>query len=169
MLKLNVQFGNVLNNICGCMTVTKYASKPHQLRQHQIAEVLRRAVGNRGFVTLEFGFRALPEHEARRADVAFVTADRIRAAVGAAEFYGAPDLVIEVLSPSNSAAEMDDKEKLCFANGCREFWLVNDERKTVRVTPARSPVRWCGAGQTIRSETLEASVAVDDLFGGLGS
>lgn len=35
---------------------------------------------------------------------------------------GAPDLIIEVLSPSNTATEICDKEKLCLENGAREFW-----------------------------------------------
>ncbi len=139
----------------------------HQIRQNRIADVLKPLVGGRGVVMLEFGFRALPEHEARRADVAFISMARYRAALDADEFFGAPDLVIEVLSPSNTASEMDDKEKLCFANGCREFWHVDEDRHVVRVTRVDRPVRWYGAGETIEAGVLGASVSVDELFSAL--
>ena len=139
----------------------------HQIRQNRIADVLKPLVGGRGVVMLEFGFRALPEHDARRADVAFISMARYEAALDADEFFGAPDLVIEVLSPSNTAAGMDDKEKLCFANGCREFWQVDEERHIVRVTRADAPVRWYGAGETIDAGVLGAGVSVDELFSAL--
>ncbi|MCF2489830.1 Uma2 family endonuclease [Dyadobacter sp. CY347] len=37
---------------------------------------------------------------------------------------GAPDLVIEILSPGNSRKEMDDKFELYQESGVREYWLV---------------------------------------------
>jgi len=39
-----------------------------------------------------------------------------------------------VLSPSNTAMEMLDKEALCLENGAREFWVVDLERRQVRVS-----------------------------------
>lgn len=80
------------------------------------------------------------------------------------EFFGAPDLVNEVLSPSNTAAEMDDKQKLCFSNGCREFWLVNEDKKTVCVLLADAPGGWFGIDDIIHSETLGADIPVSELF-----
>jgi Uma2 family endonuclease len=47
---------------------------------------------------------------------------------------GAPDLVIEVLSPSNTAAEMAEKEKLCLENGSKEFWVVYPKLRQVKVS-----------------------------------
>jgi len=34
---------------------------------------------------------------------------------------GAPDLVIEVLSPSNTVDKINDKMDICTANGCLSF------------------------------------------------
>ena len=48
--------------------------------------------------------------------------------------FGAPELVIEVLSPSNTASEMRDKRKLCLANGSVEFWVVDPEQREVEVS-----------------------------------
>lgn len=119
----------------------------------------------RGVLVMEFGFRALPEYEARRADVAFITYERLEGALAEDEFFGAPDLVIEVLSPSNTAAEIDDKEALCLANGCREFWVVNERRQTVRVTRPGEPVRWYRRGDSIPLEILGGGeISVEAIF-----
>ena len=45
---------------------------------------------------------------------------------------GAPDLVMEILSPSNSAIEMERKFHLYEEAGVREYWVVNPEMKTVK-------------------------------------
>jgi Uma2 family endonuclease len=45
---------------------------------------------------------------------------------------GAPDLVLEILSPSNSAIEMERKFDLYQRAGVREYWVVNPDNKTIR-------------------------------------
>jgi Uma2 family endonuclease len=44
---------------------------------------------------------------------------------------GAPDLVIEILSPSNTAIEMARKFDLYREAGVREYWVVSTEPKTL--------------------------------------
>ena len=46
---------------------------------------------------------------------------------------GAPDLVIEILSPSNTAMEMDRKKNLYLKAGIQEFWIVNPELKQIEI------------------------------------
>jgi len=46
---------------------------------------------------------------------------------------GAPDLVVEILSPSNTAIEMERKLKLYHAAGVREYWIVDPENKGLTV------------------------------------
>jgi Uma2 family endonuclease len=46
---------------------------------------------------------------------------------------GAPDLVIEILSPSNSKKEMDLKFDLYEENGVKEYWIVNPLDETVYI------------------------------------
>jgi Uma2 family endonuclease len=44
---------------------------------------------------------------------------------------GAPDLVVEILSPSNTAIEMERKFDVYREAGVREYWIVNPDSKTV--------------------------------------
>lgn len=46
---------------------------------------------------------------------------------------GAPDLVVEVLSPGNSRKEMREKFDLYQEAGVLEYWLVDPDRKTIIV------------------------------------
>ncbi len=44
---------------------------------------------------------------------------------------GAPDMVIEILSPGNSKKEMRTKKSLYEENLIREYWIVDPERETI--------------------------------------
>jgi Uma2 family endonuclease len=46
---------------------------------------------------------------------------------------GAPDLVIEILSPSNTAIEMERKLKLYQEAGVKEYWVVDPENNGLTV------------------------------------
>ena len=51
---------------------------------------------------------------------------------------GAPDLVIEILSPGNSKKEMKSKFALYQEEGVREYWVVDPERELVFVYVAEN-------------------------------
>lgn len=44
---------------------------------------------------------------------------------------GAPDWIIEILSPGNSKLEMQDKFELYQQNGVREYWIVQPEHDDI--------------------------------------
>lgn len=46
---------------------------------------------------------------------------------------GAPDLIVEILSPGNSRREMKDKFELYEAAGVLEYWIIDPKRKSVFV------------------------------------
>jgi len=46
---------------------------------------------------------------------------------------GAPDLAVEILSPSNTAIEMGRKLELYREAGIREYWVIDPENKTLTV------------------------------------
>ena len=79
--------------------------------------------------------------------------------------HGSPELVVEVLSRSNTAAEMLDKADLCLLTGSVEFWMIDPKRRTVRVFPRRGDARLYHASESIASEVLPgASIPVDSIF-----
>jgi Uma2 family endonuclease len=69
----------------------------------------------------------------RGADAAFVAAERL-AGVGDDVFLPfAPDLAVEVVSPSERPAEILDKVRDYLAAGSRLVWVVNPRRRHVQV------------------------------------
>ena len=96
-----------------------------------------------------FTFRPLPEHEVRVAGIAYVSRERWEQTDPEDNLRGAPDLVLEVLSRSNTAAEVFDKEKLCLENGCREFWVVDSDRRQVKLSTPDGITTTYRAGQEI--------------------
>ncbi|HEX8492311.1 MAG TPA: Uma2 family endonuclease [Pyrinomonadaceae bacterium] len=83
----------------------------------------------------ETGFKLESDPDTVRApDIAFVRAERIQA-TGRVHGYGdgAPDLAVEVLSPSNTKREMAEKVEDYFRAGARLVWVVNPKSKTIAV------------------------------------
>lgn len=135
----------------------------HFLVQQRIAKLLTDAAAGAGFAYPEVAFRALPEHELRVADVAYAPRARWEQTDPADHFRGAPELVVEVLSPSNTAAEMTEKAELCLKNGAREFWLVDSLRREVKVSAAGGRTVAFRSGQQIPL-AFGGFLAVDAIF-----
>jgi Uma2 family endonuclease len=133
----------------------------HQKLQERIAATLRLHLNHSGTVMVEMGFQPAPEFEMWKADVGYIRMER----EAEVEDYlqGAPDLVVEVLSPSNTADEIDDRRTICMSNGCLSFWVVNDKRKTVSVTEDNF-TRHYPLSSKIVSTFLPEGVFVDDLL-----
>ena len=53
---------------------------------------------------------------------------------------GAPDLVIEILSPSNTAIEMERKFTLYMEAGVREYWIVDTKNNGIKVHQFRAGI-----------------------------
>ena len=137
----------------------------HHLIQARIRDLLKAIAPAGAFVEYEVAFRALPEHELRVADVAYVSLERMSGVDPDDNIRGAPDLVIEVLSPSNTVAEIYEKEKLCLENGAQQFWVVDADRRQVKVSTPDGHTRTWGSGQRIPLPFFgDAEVAVDAIF-----
>ena len=135
--------------------------KHHDI-QHNLLYLLHTAAGPLGRAVAEMGFRALPDHEFRVADVAFVSRERWRQIAQDGNLQGAPELTIEVLSPSNTASEMLEKEQLCLENGALELWVVDPARLSVKVSTF-SEQKFYSSGQQIPL-FFGGVIAVDDIF-----
>lgn len=144
--------------------VSRPKAKHHSV-QTKLVRMLEEAIPSPAYVSMEVPFRPLPEHELWAADVAVVEHKRWREALDRGDLFGAPDLVIEVLSPSNSASEMYERERLCLENGCREFWVVDLERRRVIVISRHEPARYYGDGGQIPLAAFGGgSIRVDSVF-----
>lgn len=101
----------------------------------------------------------------RAPDVAFVTADRIADRPTAKFFPGPPDLAVEVLSPGDTASEVQEKAEAWLNSGCHEVWLIDPRRKSAtRLTPAEGSIIQQSV-ETLTSDLLPGfSLAVAELF-----
>jgi len=87
-----------------------------------------------GFAATSQGFFQLRHGLVRAPDVSFIRWDRVGSR-GAAFFEAAPDLAVEVLSPSNTRKEMEIKLEEYAKAGVKLVWYVDPERKEVDVFP----------------------------------
>jgi Uma2 family endonuclease len=137
----------------------------HLRIQVHLVELLMPAARPTGHVCMEFAFRALPEYELRVADVAYVERTRWEQIDPEDNLHGAPDLVIEVLSASNTMAEINDKEKLCLENGAKEFWVLDADLRQVKVSTPDGITTTYRSGQEIPLRVFGArALKVDDIF-----
>jgi Uma2 family endonuclease len=136
----------------------------HFVVQRRLRQMLSHAAGE-GIVDTELGFRPLAEGEYRIADVAYVSKDRWREIDPDGNLHGAPELVIEVLSPSNTVAEILDKESICLENGSREFWVVDLEHRQVKVsTPDGHTITYRAAQEIPLFFSSSATIAAAAIF-----
>jgi Uma2 family endonuclease len=137
----------------------------HILVQRRLVRLLDVAASTTGEVCMELPYRPLPDYEFRYADVGFVTRDRWERISPTGNLQGAPELVVEVLSPSNTVAEMLERRNVCLENGGREFWLVDIDHRSVEVsTPDGRSITY-KSGQSIALLFAPgATLAVDAIF-----
>lgn len=135
------------------------------MRQTNLGDLLSGAAGDAGLAGIEFGFRPVPDYEYRIADVAFATRERVERVDPKGYFMGSPDLVIEILCPSNTVAEMREKKKLCLENGSTQFWEVCLDYREVEVSTQDGHTVTYRMGQSIPLFFAPGkSLAVDAIF-----
>jgi Uma2 family endonuclease len=84
------------------------------------------------------------------ADAAFVSHERLAAVEDIDKFFpSAPDLAVEVMSPSNTKREMEEKVALYFAAGARAVWVFNPKKKSVAAYASPGEVRVLGEHDTL--------------------
>lgn len=82
---------------------------------------------------------------------------------------GAPDLIVEILSPKNSKHDVDTKFNLYQESGVKEYWIVEPEERIVLVYSLRNGV-YIGSkpfseGEIIKSPLFpEMTIDVKDIF-----
>jgi len=106
----------------------------------------------------------------RAPDVSFVPKERLLR-VGfkpdtKSFFPGAPDLAVEVLSPGNTRAEMDERLADFFTSGARLVWIVHPDERFVEVCHSLTDRRIVGPAGCLDGEDLLPGfrVPVSELF-----
>ena len=99
-------------------------------------------------------------------DVAFVRRERVTQQPRRGFFRGAPDLAVEVRSPSQSHQEMATKANGYLAAGTRLVWVVDLDSRTVTVyRPDRAPAELASEGYLDGYDVLPGfRVAVAAIF-----
>jgi Uma2 family endonuclease len=101
------------------------------------------------------GFR-MKSGNIRSPDVSFISKDRLQGLKRPPKgfFEGAPDLAIEVLSPSNTLEEIHNKIVEYFANGTRLVWVINPQEYYVLVYHSPTPDGFLRVGDRLDGETI---------------
>lgn len=86
----------------------------------------------------------------RLPDVAFVDAAQLpEQGIGSGWIAVAPDLVVEILSPTETASELEEKLRDYRAAGTRLAWVVDPATRVVSIRAAAAPDRWLREGETL--------------------
>lgn len=83
---------------------------------------------------------------------------------------GAPDLIIEILSPGNSRTEMRDKFELYQEAGVIEYWIVSPIEKSIQVWKLNESGHYIGLPYAVEGDILTTpiipnlEVAISEVF-----
>jgi Uma2 family endonuclease len=117
------------------------------------------------------GFALLgAQHTNRSPDVGFIRADRLPPrGIGPGPIRIAPDLAVEVLSPSETASTLEDKLADYREAGTPLIWVVDPQSRLVTVHPSDAPSYSLREGDELTGGRVlpDFRCAVAELFEGL--
>jgi Uma2 family endonuclease len=127
------------------------------VRQHKLGEVL---VGEIGIFV-----RRKPDR-IRAADIVFVSTERLAQTTASGYLKIAPELVVEIISPSDRWQTVRDKLEEYFAVGVHRVWIVEPETRAVLVYRSVTETSRLGERDVISGEgALEGfCLPVSELF-----
>lgn len=154
------------------LQMTPAPSPRHQLVVAAVEDALRHFVREHslGTVLMAPVDVVLSETVVVQPDVLFIAQERL-GLLQEECIRGAPDLVVEVLSPSSAKRDRLSKRRLYARFGVREYWMVDPIAKNVEVclhdeTDLRT-VAVYPTGSTLASSVLpEFTLQTDTLFAG---
>ncbi len=101
-------------------------------------------------------------------DLIFVSNERADI-ITPANIQGAPDLVVEILSPSTATRDKTFKRSLYARHGITEYWMVDLTEKNITILRLGERgfevINTYGEGETLTSPTLQGfTLDLDDIF-----
>lgn len=100
-------------------------------------------------------------------DIVFVASERL-GLIEETGLYGAPDLVIEIVSESSARADLFDKRDLYRRGGVPEYWIVDPDERNVLVYRFRESAegRKLALGDTLTTPMLPGlEMPLNFIFG----
>lgn len=81
-------------------------------------------------------------HDSFQPDLLFIAKERLNI-IDENKIEGTPDLIVEILSPSNDTNEMSYKKHIYGSTGVKEYWLINVEKQTLTLyKQIENELRW---------------------------
>jgi Uma2 family endonuclease len=153
-LKRSSPLGHQQGRIAARITVSLF----EYVSTHKLGEVYAAMTG--------FHLAANPDH-VRGADAAFVRRERAQAVGEVAGFWpGAPDLAVEVVAPTDTFADVEEKVLDWFKYGTRLVIAISPRQRTVMVCRSLKDVRMLAEGDVLDAGDVIPgwSMSVRELF-----
>ena len=167
---LNTPEGERYELIDGELILVGSSNEEHQLVSIELASRMHFYVDER---ELGWVFHApfdivFSDSEVVQPDIMFISKEREHIRTGA-NVRGAPDLVVEILSPSSLRRDWGYKRELYARYGVKEYWIADPVHKMVSVMLLRDGVLELAGtyveGDTVVATALEGfSVGVGEIF-----
>lgn len=124
--------------IDGELAVTASPAWDHQTISANIFRVLDRLVGDHSLGVVRYApiDVRFTSDTVLVPDLIFIASDRLHIA-GPRTVDGAPDLVVEILSPGTSQRDLTVKRDLYARFGVREYWIVDPANRSLTVLELR--------------------------------
>ena len=153
----------------GELVLVASPNEPHQRAAKRLAwqlqPVERSGLGQVYFAPFDV---ILSDTEVVQPDLLFISQERAEI-ITHANVQGAPDLVVEILSPSTANRDWTRKREMYARHGVKELWIVDPDAGIVWVMLLRDDdfelAGVYGAGQSFSSATLGGlTIDLDDVF-----
>ena len=136
----------------------------HWRLQWRLVQLLGGALRGWGEVGMEFPFRPVAQFERWIADVGACSRERWKDFDVVDNLRGAPDLVIEVRSVSNTRRYFRQRASLCLVNGCQAFWIVDQDAQTITVLTADGSSMLYQSGDSVPLIVVSGELPVSEIF-----
>ncbi len=128
-LQLDVELCQLID---GNLVMTSAPNTEHQRIIGKLHILLHQFLGDREEVLLSPIDVFLDKKNIYQPDIVFVTGENSHL-ISERGLEGPPDLVIEVISPSNSFVDRYTKKKAYFKFGVKEYWIVDPANKSLEI------------------------------------
>ncbi|WP_448584012.1 Uma2 family endonuclease [Thermocrinis sp.] len=109
----------------------------------------------------------LDEENAFQPDLVVVLKDS-KARIEERGIFGAPDVVVEILSPSTAYYDLTEKKEVYERVGVKEYWIVDPKRKSFEIYANSEQgfklISHAKAEGKVRSELLELEINLREVF-----